>query len=146
MAVISGGDRLERKLAEIARNAKNAASVKVGFLQGATYPDGTPVALVAASNEFGNSRGTPPRPAFRTMVAEKSREWPEAVANLLKNNDYDARKTLTLTGHAIVGQLKQSYYDFVGVPLKPETIKRKGFDKQLIDTSHLVNSADFEVE
>jgi hypothetical protein len=29
--------------------------LKVGFLEGAKYPDGTPVALVAATNEFGGT-------------------------------------------------------------------------------------------
>ena len=147
MAVISGGDRLERKLAEIARNAKSAASVKIGFLENARYPSGVSVALVAATQEFGSvAKGIPSRPFFRNMVRDKSPEWPDAIANLLKANNYDARKTLTLTGHAITGQLKQSITDFVGAPLSPKTIARKGFDKQLIDTGVLIGSTDFEVE
>ena len=48
MATVTGGDKVGPKLAEFATLLSNASSVRVGFLEGATYPDGTPVALVAA--------------------------------------------------------------------------------------------------
>lgn len=147
MAAIKGGEKLAAALNKIAANATNAATLSVGFLEGATYPDGTSVALVAATDEFGRpSIGQPPRPFFRNMVAAKSGEWPEAVGNLLKANDFDAAKTLGQTGEAIKGQLQQSIVDFNGVPLKQSTIDAKGFDKQLIDTSVMINTADFVVK
>ena len=145
MVKISGGDKLQKRLEEISRNANKAASVEIGFLEGATYPDGTSVPLVAAMNEFGNSK-SPPRPFFRGMVADKSPEWPDAVGDLLVTNDYDAERTLDLTGAAIKGQLQESITTFVGAPLSPKTIARKGHDKQLIDTSHMLNSVDYRVK
>lgn len=145
--VISGGDKLEARLIEIARNANKAATVKIGFLENAKYPDGTPVAMVAAIQEFGApSVGIPPRPFFRNMVASKSDEWPDGVAQVLVANDYDASKALGIVGAAIEGQLKQSIIDTVEPPLAPATIARKGFDKPLIDTAHMINSVDSEVE
>ena len=46
--------------------------VDVGFFSTATYPDGTPVAAVAAWNEFGTQRGgrphIPERPFFRRAI------------------------------------------------------------------------------
>ncbi|WP_260855420.1 hypothetical protein [Mesorhizobium amorphae] len=36
--------------------------------------------------------------------------------------------------------------EYVGPPLKPETIARKGSDKQLIDTSVMLNSVDWRVK
>ncbi|RWI39488.1 MAG: hypothetical protein EOQ93_32255, partial [Mesorhizobium sp.] len=105
MVELSGGDKLAAKLAEIAKSLQKAVSVDVGFLEGATYPDGTSVPLVAALNEFG-SRDTPPRPFFRGMIEDKSPEWPDAVGNLLVANGYDAEKTLGQTGEAIKGQLQ----------------------------------------
>ena len=56
MAGMTGGDRLTARLQGIADHMQTAGgspSVKVGFLAGATYPDGTSIAYVAAINEFG---------------------------------------------------------------------------------------------
>jgi hypothetical protein len=146
MTTVTGGTRLADKLRDMARLISNASSVKVGFLSEAKYPDGTQVAMVAAINEFGApSRGQPPRPAFRNMIAAKSGEWPSAIAGLLKANNFDARKTLELTGQAIAGQLRESISTITIPPLKPATIKRKGFDKPWIDTGHLLGSVDYEV-
>lgn len=145
MATISGGKGLEAALKTLGAKVTKAASVDVGFLAGATYPDGTSVPMVAALNEFGSGK-TPARPFFRQMVAAKSGEWPEAVGNLLKANDFDAAKTLAQAGSAISGQLRQSIVDFNSVPLAASTIKAKGFDKQLVDTGVMSNSVDFVVK
>lgn len=144
---VRSGDKLEAALSDISRNLKKAAVVRIGFLEGATYPDGTPVAMIAAIHEFGApAAGIPPRPFFRGMIAAKSSEWPEGIEQQLVATDYDTELTLERTGAAIAGQLRQAIVDFVGVPLKPATIAAKGFDKQLVDTGHMLNSVDFEVE
>lgn len=44
---------MQKTLQELVGKLGNGAFVKVGFLKGATYPDGTPVATVAAAQEFG---------------------------------------------------------------------------------------------
>ncbi|NPT59099.1 hypothetical protein [Paraburkholderia elongata] len=54
-----GGDKLEQKLREIAEKVGKANTVKVGFLEDATYSDGTPVALIAATNEYGGTVNVP---------------------------------------------------------------------------------------
>lgn len=147
MVKISGGTKLEAALAEIAKKVTRASSVDIGFLDGATYPDGTSVPMVAAVQEFGSpANNIPPRPYFRDMIAAKSPEWPEAVGDLLISNDYDASKTLGQTGAAIKGQLQQSIATFNGVPLSEATIAKKGSSKQLIDTAVMINSVDFEVK
>lgn len=144
---MTGGDKLREALDRLATSLKKGAVVRVGFLEGATYPDGTSVPLVAAFNEFGvPSHGQPPRPFFRRMIATKSKEWPAAVEANLKATDYDAKLTLERVGAGIKGQLQQSIVDLVDPPLAPSTIKQKGFDKPLIDTSVMINSVDYEVE
>lgn len=144
--VIRAGPGLERKLAEIGAKAKNAARVRVGFLEGATYPDGKSVAMIAAIQDFGApARGIPPRPFFRNMVAAKKAEWPEAVSNLLVANGYDAEKTLGQVGEGIAGQLRQSIVDTNEPPLKPATIARKKSSKPLVDTGHMLQSVDYDV-
>lgn len=142
-----GEGKMGRALREMIEKLKKAKSVKVGFLEGSTYPDGTQTALVAAVQNYGApSVGVPPRPFFSGMVAEKKEGWGDAIAKNLKATNYDADKTLALVGEGIKGQLQQSINNFSGVPLKDRTVKRKGFDKQLIDTGHMVNSVDYEVQ
>ncbi len=143
---VKGGDKLQAKLRELASKLRGG-SVRVGFLENATYPNGTPVAMIAAIQNFGAPRaGIPPRPFFTNMIAAKQKEWPSAVAGLLKSNEYDVTKTLQMTGEAVAGQLRQSIRDTNEPPLKPATIRRKGFDKPLIHTSHMINSVDYEVK
>ena len=144
---VTGGTKLDAALAEIATKASSAARVEVGFLENATYPSGEPVAMVAAIQEFGApARNIPPRPFFRGMINEKSGQWPNAVADLLKANDFDAAKTLAQAGDGIAGQLRQSIASFAGEPLAPATVAAKGSSKQLVDTGHMLNSVDYRVE
>lgn len=123
MAVISGGEKLEKRLKEIATKANKKATVRVGFLEDATYPDGKSVAMVAAIQEFGApSQSIPSRPFFRTMVKDKADTWGDATANLLEANDYDAVKTLNQVGAGIAGQLQQSIKEMNAPPLSPITL------------------------
>jgi hypothetical protein len=148
MAVLKGGDKLKDFLDRIGTAAeKNKNIVRAGFLENATYPDGTPVAMIAALQDFGAPKaGIPPRPFMRNAIAEHQQDWANGIAAQFKANNYDINLTLTQAGHAIVGDIKQSIIDTNEPALKPETIKRKGFAKPLIETSHLINSVDFEVD
>lgn len=131
---VTGGDKLEARLKEIASNLRRASTVEVGWLDGASYPDGTPVALVALINEFGNAaHGQPPRPAIRNTIAAKATEWRDTFAWLLEANDHDASRALALMGEIIKGDLQRAITEYSGPPLKPSTVARKGSDKQLVD-------------
>lgn len=145
MAKLTGGDKFEARIKEIAKGLKRGGTLRVGFFEKARYPDGTPVALVACFNEFGTAKA-PPRPFFRWMISDKSPSWPEAIASTLKKYDYDAVRTLNETGIAIQYQLKEAISHFHGAPLAESTIQRKGHDQQLIDSQLMYNSVDFEVE
>lgn len=159
MAVISGGDKLRKHLMELAVKLQKPATLNVGFLEGATYPDGTPVAAVAASNEYGRMvevkhpkgdvAGTyyqMPRPFFRSMISKKSGEWGKSVGELLKANNYEAPRALSLMGDGIAGQLRESIQELSDPALAPSTVEAKGFAKPLVDTGHMMNSVDFEVK
>ena len=147
MATISGGAKLVARLAELSKNVTKSAELSVGFMSGATYPDGTLVSLVAVVQEFGApSRNVPPRPFFRQSIARNSGAWPQTAATLLEANNYDAAKTLSLMGEGIKGQIQDGIKQVIGPPLKPATIARKGFSTLLIDSSHMLNSVDWKVE
>ncbi len=119
--------------------------VSVGFLEGATYPDGTSVATVAAAQEFGTDT-IPPRPFFRSMVAAKQGEWGPALAVQLTKTGFDVEKSLRRAGEGIKGQLQQSILDTNSPPLAESTVKAKGFDKPLIDTGVMLRSVDYRVD
>lgn len=147
MATVRGGDRASKVIKELAERLARPVTLRVGFLENARYPSGTPVAMIAAIQNYGAPRANiPPRPFFSNMVAAKSPEWPEAISRLLQQNNYDIVKTLRLTGEAIKGQLQQSIRDTNSPPLRPATITRKGSAKPLIHTGHLLNSVAYSVK
>lgn len=122
MSEVSGGDKLKAALDQIAKKLTSAAKVEIGFFEDQTYPDGTPVALVAAVQQWGApSRGIPPRPFMTKVVADHSAEWPDQVATLLKANDLDAKKTLGQMGALIESEITDAIFEFDGVPNSPVT-------------------------
>lgn len=147
MVAIRGGDILESALRDIADRVGGGGTVRVGFLENARYPDGTPVAMIAVLQDLGApGAGIPPRPFFRNMIVQKAPEWGPAIGALLVDNDYDVERVLQLAGQAIAGQLRQSIVDTNDPPLAPSTIRRKGFAKPLVETGHMLNSIDYEVQ
>ena len=149
----SGGAKLQAHLRALAEKVSKSATLKVGFLDGATYPDGTSVAEVAAVNEFGRTVKTNegsyyqlPRPFFRGMISKESPHWGDDVGGALKAKNYDAPDALNAVGESIQEELQQSIVDFSGVPLAPSTIAAKGSAKQLIDTKVMLRSVGHEVE
>lgn len=124
MAVISGGDKLAKALAQIASKAKG--NLKVGFVEGDYYNDAnhTPVAAVAFWNEFGHGGRfpSPPRPFFRSMVAKESPTWGPKLAALLAKNGSNGKDALGQLGQDIRDALQQSISEFEGVPLSPTTL------------------------
>lgn len=141
--VLKGSPALMRKLDEIAAKM-GGGNVEVGFIDGATYPDGTPVAAVAFWQEFGTST-IPARPYFRQMIAAESPTWAPEMAKLAKSAGYDGAQVLALMGEDIKGGLQQSINDLTEPPLSPATIAAKGFSKPLIDTGHMLNSITYKV-
>lgn len=147
MTTFSGGAALEAKLAELAEKLGDGKTLRVGFLEGATYPDGQSVPMVAAANEYGDpAMNRPPRPFFRNMIAEKSPEWPHDIAKIAEATGYDAETMLGLMGENIKSQLQGSIRDLMEPALSPVTIAKKGFSKPLIETSHMLNSVDYDIK
>lgn len=149
---VKGGDKLGPKLREIVARLGGGgapAGVKVGFLEGATYPGtdenaGLPVATVAFWNEFGTVKA-PARPFFRNAIAKHSGEWGAQLAAALKASNFSAKTAMGVMGEVIKGQVVQSITDTNTPPLAPSTVKRKGFDKPLIDTGVMQRAVDYVV-
>lgn len=142
---LSGGDKLEATLRELSKKARNAATLKVGFQNGATYPDGQLVSMVAAFNEFGApSRKQPPRPFFRNMIAKNVSGWGAKLGVYLDSSNFDAKVALDKLGENMIGELQDSIVATNEPSLSPITVmlrymKRK--DQNLIVTGKTVGEA-----
>lgn len=170
---LSGGDRIEAALKDIAAKLRDGGKVRVGFLENARYPDGKSVAQVAAINNFGApGAGIPPRPFFSNLVADKSPGWGEKLVKLLRHTNYDTKAALALMGEGIAGQLRQAIVDMNEPPnsmvtnlLKQrfpmggqtfEDVLQAWADvaagatapagKPLVHSGHMLQSVDYEVE
>ena len=119
------------------------ASVRVGVLENATYPDGTPVAMVAFWNEYG-TRTSPVRAFFRTTVSENKKNWVLSVQNLMKMHN-DPKRVMGLIGVHMQEQIVQSINTWSDPPNSAYTIAKKGFDKPLVERGIMMRSIKSEV-
>ncbi len=141
-----GGKKLQRLLREAGKGG--VSGVKVGFFSTARYDDkrGTPVAAVAAWNEFGTET-IPERPFFRNALAESER----SVGRILQAG-LDTKKMVVdeqlagRVGAHVQGKIRDSITALKEPPNAPETVRRKGSSDPLMDTGTLRNSVAWEVE
>ena len=158
MAALSGSASVMKALEAIAKKM-GGGSVSVGFMEGATYPDGTPVAAVAFWNEYGKpDHNQPPRPFFRQMIASESPTWAGKMAKLAKATNFDGPRVLAMMGEDVGGALRQSINDFTTPALAMSTIlaraagEKRGaiksgtIAKPLIDTAVMINSIYYQVD
>ena len=129
--------------AALAKYKDMNATLRVGVLENATYPDGTPVAMVAFWNEYG-TRTIPVRAFFRTTISENKKNWVLSVQNLAKQHS-DGKKILGLMGEHIKGQIVNSINTWSDPPNAPYTVKQKGFDKPLVHHGIMMRSISWEV-
>lgn len=130
MSHFTGGEKLEKYLAEMAKKVSSPGTLRVGFLENGTpEANGMPTATVAAMQEFGTST-IPPRPFFRNMIAAKSNSWGPALGTLLKTTDYDGAAALETMGQGIKEQLQDSINNTTEPPLSPITVMLRGMRSQ----------------
>lgn len=150
---------LKKKLAEL---AQYHTGVKVGFLSGATYPNGTKVAYVAYKNEFGGPN--PPRPFMKRTLDTNIDKWIKGIKTNIKglaHNPNVIDRAFKLAGEVAVGDMKITIKHWAPDdprPNSPATIEakrargRNGKNMKainpnvvLIDTGVMINSIDYEV-
>lgn len=131
----------------------NATEVRVGFIDGNTYPDGTSVAQVAYENEYGvPENNQPPRPFFRRSIDKNKEEWVQAISNGIASGA-TARDTLEIVGARAAGDVQISISELVDPPLSPTTIKLRRereknpttSTKPLVDSRTMINDVNYEV-
>lgn len=98
--------------------------VRVGFFESSAYEDGTPVAYVAAIQEFGYG-AIPARPFIRPTIAEQREAWRKTLRQGFKAA-IDERITvmhmLEQFGMAAAGQIKVTISKITDPPLSPITL------------------------
>ena len=124
----TGGQRV-KKLFDTALKG-GVSEIEVGFFSTAKYPDGKPVAAVAAWNEFGTKRGgkvhAPERPFFRQAI----RGMRKGVEALVRRGVDPQRMVVdtnlaNTVGAYAQGQVQESIVDLVTPPNAPATIEAK---------------------
>ncbi len=152
-----GGKKLQRLLREAGKGG--VSGVKVGFFSTARYDDkrGTPVAAVAAWNEFG-TKTIPERPFFRNALAESERGFSNILAKGIDTEKMVVDEQLAgRVGAYVQGEIQASIIALNDPPNSPKTIAQKrkklhgkkgtgGGETPLIDTGAMLDAVAWEVE
>ncbi|WP_137188418.1 hypothetical protein [Pseudomonas asiatica] len=140
---LRGLGNLAKRLTTLART-----KAEVGFFQGDAYDDGTPVAQVAAYNEYG-TRFHPQRPFMQETLENKTNL--QAIIKLMKQaarasilNTGGARSLMQLLGKLVADEIKVTIANYPGHN-SPQTIATKGFDRPLFDTGKMLESVRFRI-
>ncbi len=135
------GKRFEKILKELAK-----LEVAVGYQEGTAYPDGTSVVDVALWNELGTVR-SPSRPFLRNSVDghkdEISRFMKRAVKEITEGKSVEEvlKKIGVFQQKIIRKEISSGNFE----PNSPETVRRKGSDKPLIDTGLMRQSVNYVI-
>jgi hypothetical protein len=161
---VVGGKKLDLALQSLEKKITSGGVLRMGFLEGARYPEQTnarflkavgskatptvqpsiSIAQAAFWNEYGTTTA-PARPAFRTTIARKSKDWGVKLGLAIKATNFDGRKALALLGQDMRDDLENMIAQWDSPPNSPLTVKIKGFDKPLVDRGLMQRAPDFEV-
>ncbi|MGJ0637428.1 hypothetical protein [Xenorhabdus bovienii] len=148
------------KLAHLKRvyDELSKKQVKIGFFSQSQYPDGTPIAYVAAIQELGYPEGgIPPRPFMRPAMSENQSKYSGLMARAAQaaiKGNISVSDGLTQVGSVAAGDIKLAISAVTTPPLKDSTIttragrhsKGKATNKPLVDTGQMLQAVAFAVE
>jgi len=147
---------IRRRPSAIQRTALEAFSednfdngiMRVGVIDPSiTYPDGTPLSLVAQVNEFGGGN-VPERPALRSAIlkaapilAELGQQQAKEMLRGRLRFDVAVRRQARFLKQL----MQESILEFSEPPNAESTVAKKGFNDPLVETGLYVDSIDFEL-
>jgi hypothetical protein len=106
----------------------NKTNVKVGWFESSKYPNGTPVAYVAAIQNFGYApKNIPPRMGLQSMIDKRKVEWKgvaEQSAQAVMDGEEPLRY-LEAMGGLVEGQVREQIASVFEPPLKQATIEAR---------------------
>lgn len=151
-----GNEQLKKALSRIKGHVG-----KVGWFPSAKYPDGTPVAYVAAIQEFGDpSHNIPSRSFMRTTIAARQKTWARTIqtgAKQILQGNIGIVQVLDAVAQEAAGDIRKKITQIKSPKLKKATVKARLrkmadkkteglLDKPLIDTKILLNTLTGIVE
>ena len=146
----SNSEAIKKMLAELEKK-----EIRVGFFENSKYTDGTPIAYVAAIQEFGYGP-IPPRPFMRPAEEENKGKWLKGIAAGVRGviaGNVTLDHALEQVGMVAAGDVRKAIKAVTAPPLAESTVRarhrrKKGKKavsrKPLVDTGQMlqaVNSA-----
>lgn len=133
MAVkIKGGTKIRAYLKTLQDRVESGRAVNAGFLEGATYPDGTPVAYIAAIQEFGAKIEVPEREATIYRAVNPDGTY-KKNGKFVKKRSSNFATTHTVPAHEIVIPPRPFFRDAIAKnkeewgKILGMTLRRKGY-------------------
>lgn len=150
----AGSDKLKIAIADLGKKVG-----KVGWFSTSHYPDGTPVAYVAAIQEYGY-KSIPPRLGMRATADQKRDEWSkiaESGAKAILAGTTSPQSVMELLGLKAAGDMRKHISTVTSPPLMPSTIRQRlskksnkkavgSLTKPLVDTGILLGTLTNTVE
>ena len=148
----SKSDAIKKMLRDL-----ESKEIRVGFFETAKYPDGTPIAYVAAIQEFGYGP-IPPRPFMRPAELQNQNKWQRGIAAGVKaalNGAITIHAALDQVGKVAAGDVSKAIKAVATPPLEKATVdarKRrlskksakkanpKTISKPLVDTGEMLQA------
>jgi hypothetical protein len=152
----SGWNKLNLALDQLAGKQS-----KAGWFETAKYEDGTPIAYVAAIQEFGApEQGIPPRPFMRPAIEHNRQKWGKTAgqgAKAILRGLASAEQVMGALAAMAAGSIQQEIVAVASPPLKKATIaarRRRLSDKHttgnltkpLVDSGLMLASVTHVVE
>lgn len=140
---LEGLEKLDKELKYLQTHA-----VKVGVL-GNGSANGISVQDYAIFNEYGTSR-MPARPFFRLSVGTANaqneiKEYMKQQVEQIIQGRMSAQQAYENLGTFIVQKIKKTIASGNFAALNPQTVKKKGHSKPLMDTHSLYESINYEI-
>ena len=141
---VTGGRKLRRFLRTAGKGG--VKMTRIGFFSTARYQNGTPVAAVAAWNEFG-TRTIPERPFFRRAIKAM-----QPTIRSVVHQGIDPKKGIVTPelaeriGAVGQGAIQEEIVRLRQPPNAPRTVEIKGSSNPLVDTGHMRLSVTYRVD
>ena len=124
------GDALLKKVLNNLGNTRT----KVGVIEALKYEDGTPVAYVAAIQEFGDpARSLPPRSFMRTTFSEQQNQWANLATNGAKaiaKGNATSLQVADLLGITAAADVRAKISSITSPPLTDTTLRLRKLKRE----------------
>lgn len=152
--------KIDKTIEKLLGKGMKDARAYVGWFEDTKYDDGTLVGDVAYWQEYGTSRGIPPRPFMRPAELHNKKEWEQLMLQEVRKC-FEQGKPLSYAierlGLLAQGNIQDEIRSVYDPPLKESTIKARlrrhgkkkitaSITKPLIDTGVMLASVQHKVE